>query len=109
MRGGRNPAERHEGDGEVSDENGRTTISRDTRTTVGSAAAVVVAIISAALWLNGRFADLDARLVQITYRLDRGDERMEDRWTGTHQRIWAAEMRRLNPTLVVPEVSEILR
>ena len=41
--------------------------------------------------------------------LDRIEEQGGDRWTRTHQRLWAALMKQGNPSLDIPRVEDIAK
>lgn len=100
----------------MSDDTGRLIISRDTLIPLGTAVAVVVGLITGAWWLAGLKGDIERsnnalrdEIRDLRYRIERSEQTMLDRWTATHQRLWASEMQRRNPTLTVPEVSDIIK
>lgn len=104
----------------MSDENGRIVLTRESLVPIGGAISIVLSLVGATWWLSGRlnqadndnaerFQELRVEVRELKYRIDRSEQTSRDRWTATHQRLWAAEMRRANPTLDVPDVSDIIR
>lgn len=88
---------------------GRIVLTREALIPIGSAGAVVVSFLAGVMWLNGKFTDIDNRLANISNRLDRIEEQGGDRWTRTHQRLWAALMKQGNPALDIPRVEDIAK
>lgn len=95
--------------------NGRA-LTPQTLIPLGSAAVIVVSLITATWWLGTLRSDIEQSidglrgdLQSIRYRMDRYDERMLDRWTATHMKLWVSEAKRRNPTVDLPGVSETVR
>jgi hypothetical protein len=61
-------------------------------------------VVSGALSLFGIHSWLTARFDQLDRRLERIEEKTAERWYRTDQRLWASELARKNPTLLVPDV-----
>lgn len=85
---------------------------------IGLAVTMVATALTLKTWIDAQFKGVDTRFTEmgssiqeLKFQMRVYESAMEaktaDRWTATHQKFWASEMRRLNPALVVPSVDDI--
>lgn len=60
--------------------------------------ALLLAVVSAAVWINRSLDKLDFRMTKMEEHQSRPDP-----WTGNDQFRWSIELKKLNPHLDVPE------
>lgn len=72
--------------------------------TIGAAAALLVAGVTSAVWLNSALLSVGYKIDTLTERLSRleGSASGEHRWTESDMRRWVAVLKASNPTLVIP-------
>lgn len=83
------------------------TLSGETLLPVGIAAAVLFSAVGGALWLQRQFNDLKTVIVELRTELDTIRKESKSNWCRTEMRLWASELRLMNPTLKIPDVVKI--
>ena len=91
-----------------------TTIDRNTAISIGLLVTLVGGVIAIVMFINSQFAALkmdyssrfrtiELTLSQMNTKILRFEYGTEDRWKGKDMKIWALELQRDNPELVVPD------
>lgn len=73
-------------------------LSKESKVTLG----LCVSLLAAAFWLGVNVTSIQRDIAELR-------KNMGDRWTGTHQTVWASRLSLRNPTVNVPDVSEVKR
>ena len=92
-----------------------TTIDKQTLVPISIAVSVIVCFLAAWGWLDTRFTTLgdkidaqtktyDERFQNAERRLERVEAAAATSWTTVDETLWVSEFRRLNPTMLIPEV-----
>jgi len=83
-------------------ENGsKTTLTRDTKTTIGTAFAIGFVVLTSALWIDRRLSRLELGQESLVSAVEAvGD----DRWTQTEHYYWSRLLQIENPGMTIPAV-----
>lgn len=78
-------------------------IDRSTLVPIGVAFSALVVVFAAWGFLDSRFTDIDKALDKQDRRLEKLEDRSNERWTQTDMQLWEAKFKNLNPSLKFPE------
>lgn len=79
----------------------QSSIDKETRVTIGAAVACSFALLSAALWVNGRITALEHEVSNLRILIEKA---AEDRWTQTEMYLWTELVKARNPGMDIPDV-----
>lgn len=93
-----------------------TIINKQTLVPISIAVSVIVCFLAAWGWLDTRFTAIgdkidaqtktyDERFQHNERRLERVEAMASNGWTIVDETLWVSEFRRLNPTMLIPEVT----
>lgn len=86
-----------------SEQSGKIILSPSALVPLGVVTASVIALFGAKSWLDSQFDTLNASITQVQWELKSLQGASADRWTSSDQRLWAEQLARSNPTLVIPK------
>ena len=72
-------------------------LSKETLMPMGAVFTLVVTVFAAYSYFESQFDNLGRRIERL-------EEREEDRWTRTQQELWVEKFKGANPSLKIPEV-----
>ena len=87
-----------------------TKLSKDTLIPVGLVLGVVIAVSSAAVWLNTKLQSLDYQMSSLQMKIDTIQHHLDvassDRWTNRDMKLWVQILKAKNPNLEVPKIEK---
>lgn len=76
---------------------------------IGTVLALIASAIGVPMWLSSQFAGLQKQLTDVSTKLERLEDKVNDRWTEADMQRWVWELTRDNQTLKIPPVAKSRR